>query len=916
MKQLSLNKLLIALLSFALVICTALGVIGFADSTIKNVNAESEVATHTFFKARAQITGGSADWIWFSNNGSPSQAPTNLGSYKKVRIILAATKASIIREVLISLDDGTARFQYSNWNLELVEGKNVIDVELSNLTSPNSADLATHVPKAIEFLIHTDKAGATTQDVTYLTAGVQFVGDNDTNTDFDNIEYDPEMIATHTFFKNTKEISGGGTDWIWFHEGGSTVSNDKALGKYNKMRIILAATKAEMLSEVNVKISDNNSNNVVYNNNSLQLVEGKNIIELTLDKLTLNGVSNLSEFIPESMEFLVKTNKSGFTSSDKTKLTAGVQFVGISENDDFETIEYDPYQEPDVALLTEHTYLTESTKTITGGSSSWIGIENAANIVRSEYYMDKYTGIKIIIEGEKASMISQYNIVIGDTAGEYLQFNAWENFVAKNGKNEYLLAIDDMNRGGNVNLATFRPAKLELGVQTTNGTSADECEIKVSVVFVVPKKVADTDVKLLDFIYKPGSGLVYDSEKDTYTEDCNTIVGEFGPANGKDGASGGLKITVKSDAANGQMWLTTGGRWKDHRPSDVTVTDTLYFQDFGSFDLYFYVKDANYIENIMITMSSGENIYGTAPALKKIIGMVEQSGWQHLRFNLDSMNTVNNFDWDVKTEFVSMEFVVTVRAGTPVGEVLIFDDLYLRKAKCDPTISENSEFSKTSTTGTEINLANAVIAAHPFGDNISTSFGVKFAKTEDGTQQVITTSGGVFTPYRAGYYFVTATVTDAMGASARTEFTIIVTGDDVDMEEPSINFGSMPSYMAQPGVLDLSSITVTDDLDPNPTVVIKVTDANGKELTISDGKVNITVAGKYTVTVTATDAANHTKTLTRNVTVEGSSNSGDSGDTPAPTPEKTSGCNGAIGATSFVALGFIALATAKLRKKR
>ena len=922
MKQLSLNKLLVTLLSLVFVICTALGVIGFAN---RNVRAEGETTTYTYFKGVAEIKGGQGPWVWFHEKGTVTPNQKALGEYEKIRIIIAASKVNMVREINVSftapVEGGTGYVSYNNWNLTLTDGeKNVIELTPEQMTLTGVTDVNAFVPTSLQFLIQTNKDGYTESDVTKLTAGVQLVGTDDTNTDFDNIEYDAteepsQQTTTYTYFKGVAEISGGKSDWIWFHNGGTITPNQKALGEYEKIRIIVAASKASMIREINVSFTapvEGGTGYVSYNNWNLTLTDGeKNVIELTPEQMTLTGVTDVNAFVPTSLQFLIQTNKDGYTESDVTKLTAGVQLVGTDDtNTDFDEIEYDPYEEPDITLLTDHVFLSESSKTVKGGSSNWIGIENAQNINPSAYYMDKYAGIKVIIEGEKASMISQYNLVIGDTASEYIADNYWNNFKAKDGKNEYLIAIKDMKTGGNVNLANFRPTTMQFGIQTTKGTDADECEIKVTIVFVTEKDSITTDVKLFDFDYK--GGVVYDKESDSYIDDRGTIVGNFGPNNGQDQASGGCKVTVVNNAANGQIWLTTGGRWKDQKPVDVTPLDTLYFQDFNSLDLYFYVSDANYVENIMITMGSGDGCWYDAPALQKIIGIIENSGWQHLRLNLDSMTPIKGFDWDVKTEFISIEMVVTVRVGTPVDEVLIFDDFYLRQERCDPTIELNNEYALTGTTGTEIDLASSVIAAHPFGDKINTSFGVKFAKEENGNKSVVTASGGKFTPNKAGYYFVTAIVTDSMGASAQVEFTITITGDDIDAEEPSISFGSTPAFMAQPGELDLSGIKVTDDLDENPTVVITVTDKDGNELTITNNKVNITKAGTYKITVTATDAANHTKTLTRNVTVEGESN-----ENPAPTPDtdKGGGCGGAIGATSILATGIIALAVAKLRKK-
>ena len=266
------------------------------------------------------------------------------------------------------------------------------------------------------------------------------------------------------------------------------------------------------------------------------------------------------------------------------------------------------------------------------------------------------------------------------------------------------------------------------------------------------------------------------------------------------------------------------------------------------------------------------------------------------------MTPQNEFDFDAKIEFVSIELVCTVRAGTPVGEKIIFDDFFLRTSKCNPSITEKEGFEKTYTTGTEVDFANAIETAHPFGDELNVSFGVKFSKTEDGEKQVVNVSGSTATLNKAGFYFVTATVMDSMGASAQTEFTVTATGEDIDVEAPSIIIpSSIPKLMTQAGEIDLTVIKVTDDVDANPTVTMKVTDEKGNEITIKDGKVTLDKNGKYTLTVTAKDAAGHEKMVTRTITVEG---------IKEPEASNQGGCGGAmgLGATSLITVfGFAAV---------
>ena len=147
-----------------------------------------------------------------------------------------------------------------------------------------------------------------------------------------------------------------------------------------------------------------------------------------------------------------------------------------------------------------------------------------------------------------------------------------------------------------------------------------------------------------------------------------------------------------------------------------------------------------------------------------------------------------------------------------------------------------------------------------------------------------------------------------MGASAQTEFTVAATGEDIDVEAPSIIIpSSIPKLMTQAGEIDLTVIKVTDDVDANPTVAMKVTDEKGNEIAIKDGKVTLDKNGKYTLTVTAKDAAGHEKMVTRTITVEG---------IKEPEASNQGGCGGAMGmgATSLITVfGFAAVL---LRRKQ
>ena len=950
------QKLLAVLLGVCFAVCMGLGIISVSAEGTQPEKVENyTVAEETF-----DLTGGKADWIFAVYQKEYTAAPHSIGDYAGVRLTFSGSKTSMINQFLFQLGPDAQCVKVNKWSLTPADGKSVFYYPVSEL-DVNNADVATFKPDKVTCLLQT--TNGTADDFCRVTLKVELLAREPVE---DRVIADKTSVKIAGGSVPALAISGwdeqvGGVNKpgtlsrykytklsVYPTENGELLTRafvkfgDGGSGMIYQLKDISAPTgklTVMYLDNSEYQIENGETNDftvrfvqfVAYTSGSAEESFVGNIkIELVSEKeevaddetaITYVAIDKTSAVMEVEEQLQLRVTVEGGAQADKTitwstsdatvatvedglvtALKAGGATITITASDGKTatcaiTVK-EPYSEPDLSELTNIT-IKEYTANVHGGTGDgWYFYLNEKVDTQAPFYLSRYASAKVTFEGEKANLIKQFLLQFGPDANCFAK-DVYGNIGFVSGKNEVVLALDSFSKNGETESFLFDDVKILL---KTNGTEDEEFAIKCKIELILENEVKE-DVKVFDFSYK-GGALDYDETTGVYTEDRGSLKAEFTPDQGQDG-SGACVITVLTDEVNGQVWLTTGGRWLDHKPA-VSANDKLYFNNFGSIDISFYVKDAYYIENILVTMtpcdSTAQAIAGGKPYVSKAIGVIQNNGWQHLRFNIDSMTPQNEFDFDAKIEFVSIELVCTVRAGTPVGEKIIFDDFFLRTSKCDPSITEKEGFEKTYTTGTEVDFANAIETAHPFGDELNVSFGVKFSKTEDGEKQVVNVSGSSATLNKAGYYFVTATVTDSMGASAQLEFVVTATGEDIDVEAPSITIpASIPKLMTQAGEIDLSVIKVTDDVDANPTVTMKVTDEAGNEITIVNGKVTLDKNGKYTLTVTARDAAGHEKTVTRTITVEG---------IEEPAPEE-GGCGGfmGIGATSLIAaIGFVAIA--------
>ena len=389
----------------------------------------------------------------------------------------------------------------------------------------------------------------------------------------------------------------------------------------------------------------------------------------------------------------------------------------------------------------ENYTVAEETFDLTGGEAGWIFAVYQKEYTAAPHAIGDYAGVRLTFSGSKTSMINQFLFQLGPD-DRCVKVNKW-SLTPADGKSVFYYPVSELDVN-NADVATFKPDKVTCLLQTTNGTADDFCRVTLKVELLAREPVEDRVIADRTSVTIAG-GSVPALAISGWDEQVGGV--------NKPGTLSGYKYTKLS------VYPTENG--------ELLTRAFVKFGDGGSGMIY-QLKD--------ISAPTGK------PYVSKAIGVIQNNGWQHLRFNIDSMTPQNEFDFDAKIEFVSIELVCTVRAGTPVGEKIIFDDFFLRTSKCDPSITEKEGFEKTYTTGTEVDFANAIETAHPFDDELNVSFGVKFSKTEDGEKQVVTVSGSTATLNKAGFYFVTATATDSMGASAQTEFTVAATGEDIDVE--------------------------------------------------------------------------------------------------------------------------------------
>lgn len=950
------QKLLAVLLGFCFAVCMGLGIASVSAEETQPEKAEN----YTVAEETADLTGGVTDWVFAVYQKEYTAAPNAIGDYAGIRLTFSGSMTSMISEFLFQLGPDSQRVMVNKWALTPADGKAVFYFPVSELTVQN-ADVATFKPDKVTCLLKT--TNGTAEDFFRVMIKVELLASEPIE---DRVIADQTSVTIAGGSNPALAINGwdelvGGVNKpgtlsrykytklsIYPAENGELLTRafiklgDGGSGMIYQLKDISAPTgKLTVMyldnSEYEIETGESNDFTVRFvqfvaytSGTASESFVGNIKIELVYEKeeaaddetaITYVALDKTSAVMETGDQLQLRATVEGGAQADKTitwstsdatvatvedglvtALKAGGATITITASDGKTatcaiTVK-EPYSEPDLSELTNIT-IKEYTANVRGGTGDgWYFYLNEKVDTQAPFYLSRYASAKVTFEGEKANLIKQFLLQFGPDANCFAK-DVYGNLGFVSGKNEVVLALDSFSKNGETESFLFDDVKILL---KTNGTEDEEFAIKCKIELILENEVKE-DVKVFDFSYK-GGALDYDETTGVYTEDRGSLKAEFTPDQGQDG-SGACVITVLSDEINGQVWLTTGGRWLDHKPA-VSANDKLYFNNFGSIDISFYVSDAYYIENILVTMapcdSVAQAITSGAPYVSKAIGVVQNNGWQHLRFNIDSMTPHNDFDFDQQIEFVSIELVATIRIGTPAGEKIIFDDFFLRTSKCDPSVTEKEGFAKTYTTGTEVDFANAIEATHPFGDELNVSFGVKFSKTEDGEKQVVNVSGSSATLNKAGYYFVTATVTDSMGASAQLEFVVTATGEDIDVEAPSITIpASIPKLMTQAGEIDLSVIKVTDDVDANPTVTMKVTDEAGNEKAIVNGKVTLDKNGKYTLTVTARDAAGHEKTVTRTITVEG---------IEEPAPEE-GGCGGfmGIGATSLIAaIGFVAIA--------
>ena len=950
------QKLLAVLLGVCFAVCMGLGIISVSAEGTQPEKVENyTVAEETF-----DLTGGKADWIFAVYQKEYTAAPHSIGDYAGVRLTFSGSKTSMINQFLFQLGPDDRCVKVNKWSLTPADGKSVFYYPVSEL-DVNNADVATFKPDKVTCLLQT--TNGTADDFCRVTLKVELLAREPVE---DRVIADKTSVTIAGGSAPALAISGwdeqvGGVNKpgtlsgykytklsVYPTENGELLTRafvkfgDGGSGMIYQLKDISAPTgKLTVMyldnSEYQIESGETNDFTVRFvqfvaytsgsaeesfvGNIKIELVSEKEEVADDETAITYVAIDKTSAVMEVEEQLQLRATVEGGAQADKTvtwstseatvasvenglvtALKPGNAVITITASDGKTatctvTVK-EPYSEPDLSELSDIT-VKEHTANVPGGHDGWYFYLNGKVDAKAPFYLSRYASARVTFEGEKANLIKQFLLQFGPDTNCFAK-DVYGNLGLVSGKNEVVLDIASFSaNGATADSFLFDDVKILL---KTNGTEGEEFEIKCKIELILENEVKE-DVKVFDFSYK-GGALDYDETTGIYTEDRGSLTAQFTPDQGKDG-SGACVITVLTDEVNGQVWLTTGGRWLDHKPS-VSANNKLYFNNFGSIDISFYVKDAYYIENILVTMtpcdSTAQAIAGGKPYVSKAIGVIQNNGWQHLRFNIDSMTPQNEFDFDAKIEFVSIELVCTVRAGTPVGEKIIFDDFFLRTSKCNPSITEKEGFEKTYTTGTEVDFANAIETAHPFDDELNVSFGVKFSKTEDGEKQVVTVSGSTATLNKAGFYFVTATVMDSMGASAQTEFTVTATGEDIDVEAPSIIIpSSIPKLMTQAGEIDLTVIKVTDDVDANPTVTMKVTDEKGNEITIKDGKVTLDKNGKYTLTVTAKDAAGHEKTVTRTITVEG---------IKEPEASNQGGCGGAMGmgATSLIAVfGFAAV---------
>ncbi len=429
---------------------------------------------------------------------------------------------------------------------------------------------------------------------------------------------------------------------------------------------------------------------------------------------------------------------------------------------------------------------------------------------------------------------------------------------------------------------------------------------------------------------------------------------------------------IISYGATGDIWVAQGKLADNDKANpDMPWEDKSNypaFKDYESFNIQLYVENPQGIEYILVRLFDEEEQGAVAEA--QILVSADYGfqysfrnatlteGWTYVELDLEDIPLYDTrYRQDYGDHVRGDAFLESIEGGikgnrpVPVGEDsgplrcsyvqvvvlfnqlataenptrVVFDEMNLSKQSVAPTLEKVSEEALTAETGQTVSLKEAFTVT----DNRTSAEDMNYTLTvsKDGTAigtDAIDTANLSFIPYKAGTYEARVTAVDADGNEGSISLEVTVTGEDIDVDAPTVDSAALNDFLAQSpftdfSPIDLKSITFTDDYSAAADLMITYTvvHSDGTAFTVTDGVFTPDRNGRYTITIVAADEAGNDVTVTRNITV----NNPDAVEPPESSDDDGGsggcGCGGSVsGAGSLLALLLIPVGAAIRKAKR
>lgn len=428
---------------------------------------------------------------------------------------------------------------------------------------------------------------------------------------------------------------------------------------------------------------------------------------------------------------------------------------------------------------------------------------------------------------------------------------------------------------------------------------------------------------------------------------------------------------VISHGATGDIWVAQGKLADNDKANPdmpwLDKADYPVFADYESFNIELYVENPAGIEYILVRLFDEEergaveeaNIlvspdYGYQYSFRNT---TLTEGWTYVELDLEDFplydtkyrqdygdcqrgdpflgsipggikgNRPVPVDGDsgpLRCSYVQVVVLFNQLATPETPTRVVFDSMNLSKKSVAPALSRVSEEALTAETGDTVSLKELFTVT----DNRTLAEEMNYTLTvsKDGTAigaDAIDTANLSFIPYKAGTYQARVTAVDADGNEGSITLEVSVTGEDIDVDAPTVDSVSLNAFLAQSpfqdfSPIDLSVIKFTDDYSAaeDLTITYTVSHSDGTSFQVTEGKFTPDRNGRYTINIVAVDEAGNDVTVTRNITVNNPNAVENPTDSTGNGNTGGGGCGGSLsGAGSALALLLLPIVTEMKRRK-